>query len=424
MSSLKFLGGCREVGRSAVLLDTGAEKMLFDYGIKLNGPEEDEGPVSKPQKPGLNLDGVFVTHCHLDHSGLVPRLYNRGYHGNVYATATTFDLARTLWEDSIKIAQMEGRNQEFLESDLEKTEKYRRRIAVGQTVPVGSSSVSIYGAGHVPGSCSFLTDTGDKTVLYTGDINTIDTRLMKGLEPNYPDVDVLVTESTYSQINHTPREELEENFIQKVKERLDKDGVVVVPSFAIGRSQEMLLVLRKHGIDAQVYLDGMSVEATKKILRYPEFLREPDELKKAYHDARTPEDDDERRKILEGPSVIVTTAGMLGGGPFAYYIKEIYSRENCSILMTGYQVEGTAGRKLLDTGVYKPGALDLDVNCYYELFDFSAHCGRDELFDFVDQVNPNKVIAMHGDETKDFAQQLRDEGYNADSPKNGEEIKI
>ncbi len=423
MSSLKFLGGCREVGRSAVLLDTGAEKILFDYGIKLSDPEAEDG-VGRPEKANLNLDGVLLSHCHLDHSGLIPRLYNRGYHGSVYSTATTFDLSKTLWEDSIKIAHMEGRELDFLDSDLKEVERNHRRVTYGQTVPLGGCDVSVYDAGHVPGSTSFFVDTGDKTILYTGDMNTIDTRLMKGANPNYPNVDVLITETTYSDIDHSPRKELEENFIEKVKERLAKDGVVIVPSFAIGRSQEMLLVLREHGIKAPVYLDGMSVEATKKILRYPEFLRYPDELKKAYHDARTPGDDDDRKEALEGPSVIVTTAGMLGGGPFAYYIKEIYDEENCSILMTGYQVEGTAGRKLLDTGLYRPDTLDLDVKCYYELFDFSAHVGRTELFDYIEQVDPEKVVAMHGEKAQEFVEDLKKRGYEGVAPEKGERVDI
>lgn len=424
MTQLKFLGGCREVGRSAYLLDTGAEKILMDYGVKLNAPPEEGGPVAKPKRIGLNVDGVLVTHCHLDHSGLVPALYSRGYHGDVYSTAITFDLARTLYEDSIKLAKLKGREQDFLKKDLEEMEKYKRRVTYGQTFSIRGCNISVYDAGHIPGSCSFLVDTGEKTVLYSGDINMMDTRLMKGMKAKYPDVDVLITESTYSQENHPDREELEEKFVSRVRERLKKNGVVLVPAFAIGRSQELLLILRKYGIDAPIYLDGMAVEATKKILRYPEFLRSPKELKRAYHDAKTLGSDKERKEALDGPSVIVTTAGMLGGGPFAYYIKEIYDEENCSILLTGYQVEDTAGRKLLKTGIYKPEDLQLDVKCHYELFDFSAHSGRDELFDFVEKVNPGRVIPVHGDENKKFAEELEERGYEAKAPKKGEEITI
>lgn len=424
MSSLKFLGGCREVGRSAVLLDTGREKLLMDYGVKLNAPPEEGGPVGKPEGVGLNIDGVLMTHCHLDHSGLVPALYSRGYHGNTYSTAITFDLARTLYEDSIKLAKLKGREQDFLKKDLEEMERYERRVTYGQSFPVQGCDVSANDSGHIPGSCSFLVDTGEKRILYSGDINMKDTRLMKGLEPKHSDVDVLITESTYSQQNHPDRQELEQNFISRVRERLEKGGVVLVPAFAIGRSQEMLLVLRNYGIDAPIYLDGMSVEATKKILRYPEFLRSPEELKRAYHDAKTLESDKERKEALDGPSVIVTTAGMLGGGPFAYYIKEIYDEENCSILLTGYQVEDTAGRKLLETGIYKPEDLKLDVKCHYELFDFSAHSGREELFDFVDKINPNKIMTVHGDENEKFARELEEKGYEAEAPKKGKEINI
>lgn len=424
MASIQFFGGCREVGRSAYLLDTGAEKILMDYGVKLNSPSEGEGSVSKPQKPGLKIDGVLLTHCHLDHSGLIPALYSRGYHGNVYSTGITFDLSRTLYEDSIKLAKRKGKKQDFLKKDLETMERYERRVTYGQTFPIHTSNVSVHGTGHIPGSCSFVVDTRDKRVMYTGDMNTLDTRLMKGMDVNFPDIDVLLTESTYSQENHDPREELEKDFISGVKERLLKDGTVIVPAFAIGRSQEMLMILRKYGIKAPVYLDGMAVEATKKILRYPEFLRKPKELKKAYHDAKTLSSDSDRRDAVEGPSVIVTTSGMLGGGPFAYYIKQIYSNSNCSIFLTGYQVEGTPGRKLLETGVYESGGDELDVQCEYDLFDFSAHSGRDELFKFIEKVDPNKVLAVHGDENKKFAGELREKGFDASSPTKGDKLKL
>ncbi|MFB6216825.1 MAG: MBL fold metallo-hydrolase [Candidatus Aenigmatarchaeota archaeon] len=425
MSELRFLGGCNEVGRSAVLLDTGSEKLLFDYGVKLNAPEAQNGKDGRtPERTNLDIDAALLTHCHLDHSGLIPALYNRGYHGNVYSTATTLDLSKILWQDSLKLAKIKGKEKDFLEEDLKKLDRRSRRVTYGQTFPVGNSNVSVYDAGHVPGCASFYVDTGDRTVLYTGDINTIQTRLMNGLTPNYPDVDVLITESTYSQQNHPPREELETNFKQKVRERINRDGTVVVPAFAIGRSQELLLVLEDLDLDVPVYLDGMAVEATKKILQYPEFLRNPEGLRKAYHDVKSLSNDDQRDKALSGPGVIVTTSGMLSGGPFKYYIQKIHSNQNCTITMTGYQVEGTAGRRLLETGVYESGDLRYEVDCDYELFDFSAHIGRDELFNFIDEVDPEKVVAMHGDEIDKFTTELEEKGYKAEGPENGETLRI
>lgn len=425
MSSLKFLGGCKEVGRSAVLLDTGSEKILFDYGVKLNAPEaENSGDERRPQNIGLNIDGVLLSHCHLDHSGMIPSLYHRGYHGSVYSTATTLDLAKTLWRDSLKLAEIKGKKKDFLKEDLKVLDRRSRRVTYGQTFPIGNSKVSVYDAGHIPGSTSFFVDTGDKTILYTGDINSIQTELMEGLTPNYPDVDVLVIESTYSQQNHPPRDQLEEGFKKIVRRRINRDGTVVVPAFAIGRSQELLLVLSELDLDVPMYLDGMSVEATKKILQYPEFLRSPEKLRRAYHDVKSLSKDEQRKEALNGPGIIVTTSGMLSGGPFKYYIQEIHSDPNVTIAMTGYQVEGTAGRKLLETGVYESGDLNYDVDCEYELFDFSAHLGRDELFQFVNDVDPNRVVAMHGEETQEFAGELEGRGYDADAPKNGDEIEI
>lgn len=405
------------------MLDTGSEKMLFDYGIKLEGEEDQRGPAT-PEDPGLKIDAALLSHCHLDHSGMMPALYSRGFKGSVFSTATTFDLARILLQDSLKISKMEGYPQHFLKKDLDHMISKERRVTYGQHFPVGNTDVSVYDAGHIPGSCSFYADTGEKKILYTGDINTIDTRLVTGLKPNYPDVDVLITESTYSQHNHNPRDELEEGFLDKVKERLATDGNVLVPAFAIGRSQELMMVLHQEKLGVPIYLDGMAVDATKKILQYPEFLNNPDELKEAYHDVKTLSSDKHRKKAINGPSIVVTTSGMLSGGPINYYIKEMYRESNCSILLTGYQVEDTAGRKLLDTGIYKPGKLDLDVNCYHELFDFSAHAGRDELFNFVNQVDPEKVVTVHGDETDVFAKELRNKGYDAVAPEIGDKLEL
>lgn len=423
MNTLKCLGACREVGRSGFLLDTGSEKILFDYGIKLGGNEDKKGPAL-PEDPGLNLDAALLSHCHLDHSGMMPGLYSRGFKGNVFSTATTFDLSRILLQDSIKISKKEGYPQHFLKKDLEKMIRNERRVTYGQHFPVGNTDVSVYDAGHIPGSCSFYADTGEKRILYTGDLNTINTRLVEGLKPKYPDVDVLITESTYSQHNHNPRDELEEGFLKKVKERLRTDGNVLVPAFAIGRSQEMMMVLHQADLGVPIYLDGMAVAATKKILQYPEFLNHPEELKEAYHDVKTLSSDKHRKEAIEGPSIVITTSGMLSGGPINYYIKKLYQESNCSILLTGYQVEDTAGRKLLDTGVYKPDKLDLDVNCYHELFDFSAHAGRDELFDLVKKIDPEKVITVHGDETDVFAEELEEKDFEAVAPKNGDKLNL
>lgn len=402
------------------------EKILLDYGIKLNNvPEgETEEPPSLPEKPSLNLDAVLITHAHLDHSGLAPSLYNRGYFGKIYATATTFDLMNILLRDSIKLAKLKAHPQHFYRKDLRKMRDNSQRITYGQAFPIGKTSVITFDAGHIPGSSSFYLNSGNKKILYTGDINSIDTQLINGLNLNYPDVDVLITESTYSERNHAPREEIESELVSRVKETLNMNGIAMIPAFAVGRSQEMLLILEKYGIESPIYLDGMAKDATKIILSYPEFLKYPKRMKKAYHNVKTVSSNKRRREILKNPCVIVTTSGMLTGGPIAFYLKKLHTQKNCSLTLTGYQVEGTPGRKLLKTGKYPLDSRELKVKCSYEKLDFSSHSGRDELFEFIDGINPDEVFCIHGDETRKFARELQEQGFDAKAPKNGEEYEL
>lgn len=424
MNKLECFGGCREVGRSAYMLKTGTENILFDYGVKLTSDDDANDGPELPIRPDIDIDGVLLSHCHLDHSGLIPALYSRGYNGNVYSTAITFDLAEILLRDSVKIAKMEGYQRHFFNDDVNKMINNKKIVTFGQNFDIGESEITAFKAGHIPGSCSFYVDTGDQTIMYSGDINQTKTKLTKQIESEYPDVDVLITETTYADEEHPPREELENKLIQKIKERLLKDGNVIIPSFAIGRSQEMIMLLNEADIDVPIYLDGMGVDATRKILRYPEYLRSPDKLKQAFDNVRTISNNEDRREAVSKPSVIVTTSGMLAGGPIVYYMKKLHANRNCSFFLTGYQVEGTPGRKLLDTGRYVYDQLDYEVQAEFELFDFSAHAGMNGLYDFIDKVNPNKVVTVHGDETERFAEKLRAKGYEVYRPETGETLEL
>jgi len=424
MNTLRFLGACREVGRSGVLLETGSEKILIEYGIKLKTPEEG-GEPKYPRKVGTDLDGILLTHAHLDHSGFIPSLYHQGYKGYVYSTATTFDLSHILWKDTVKLARLKNHTMHFFNSDLNRMKRFEHRVTYGQQFEIENCTVEVHDAGHIPGSASLLIDTGEKRVLYTGDIRTTDTQLLKGRIPNFRDVDVLIIESTYSDRIHPPREEQERELADRVRETLDMNGIVLLPAFAVGRSQEVLMILDKYNIDAPIYLDGMAIEATEIVLKYPEFLRDPKRLERMYSRVKKLRSNKERKKATEHSSVIVTTSGMLEGGPIAYYIERLYDRKDVSIILTGYQVKGTVGEILLRTGRYKKENLNLKVNCFYEKLDLSAHAGRDELFDYVKTVDPEKVYVVHGENCEGFAAELKDGlGYEAYAPKAGQLFEL
>ncbi len=424
--NLKFLGGAGEVGRSGVVLDTGSEKILMDYGIKI--VSQAEGPLQAPKIPmkvKLDLDAMLLSHAHLDHSGFVPNLYNRGYRGPVYSTATTFDLARILLRDSIKLADLRNQEKYFFTKDLKEMEKNEYRITYGQQFEVGKTLVGVYDAGHIPGSATFYLDTGKGAVVYSGDIMSWDTELLRGLEPLREKTDALIMESTYGERDHPDREKQEKRLVERVKETLDNNGTAMIPCFAVGRAQEVLLILEKYGMDKYpVYLDGMAVDATKTILKYPELIKQPKKLEKIFNRITKVYNNRQRSSVVKKPSIVVTTSGMLNGGPIAYYLEKLYDRPECSLTLTGFQVPGSGGHTLINTGKYVTEEKNYNVKCRLGFIDLSAHSGRSELFEYVKMIDPKKVFVIHGDSCEKFARELQKQGYEAFAPKIGETLKI
>ena len=235
---LTFLGGAREVGRSAVLVN---DDLLVDFGVKTGEPTL--YPVVSPSP-----DAVVVSHGHLDHVGALPTLMSD--FPPVYGTPPTRQLARTLGEDTLKLG-----TRRFQREDLMRLSQAWEDRGYGETFVPGTTDydVTIHDAGHIPGSASVVIDDGKDRLLYTGDINTTPTRLLEpAAEP--PSVDTVVVESTYFEHEHTDRDELERRFVDSVRETLYEGGDVIVPVFAIGRTQEILMVFearhRDHKRDA------------------------------------------------------------------------------------------------------------------------------------------------------------------------------
>jgi len=205
---IKCLGGFREVGRNAILLES-EKNLLLDYGIKV---EKGEIPL-KPQ----NVDSILLSHAHLDHCGLVPVIRK-----HVYATAATLDQAKLLLKDSIKVAKLKGRNQYFSEHDIEKMNM--SRVTYGQQFDIGSAVIDVLDSGHVPGSCGFLIDMNDKKIFYTGDFKLSATRLLNGARFDLKNIDVLLTENTYSYKEHPSREFVEKQLIEIINTTIQQDG--------------------------------------------------------------------------------------------------------------------------------------------------------------------------------------------------------
>ncbi|MDS0281909.1 MBL fold metallo-hydrolase [Haloarcula onubensis] len=406
-----FLGGADEIGRSAVLID---DSLLLDYGMASESP---------PQYPvgSVDPDAVVVSHGHLDHAGAVPALMSSGQLPPVHWTPPTRDLATTLAEDTLKLHGSTPRCP-FTDTDVRRLTQASVTHDYGESFEAAGYEITLYNAGHIPGSAHVLVDDGETRLLYTGDFHTGDQRLVAPSTAR-PEADVVICESTYSDVTHEARGIVERRFAESVQQTVWEGGTVVVPAFAIGRTQEAMLVCAAHDIDC--YVDGMGQRVTKQLKRHPEFLRDGGALRGATSSARfVTGRDGQRKRIAEQNTVIITTSGMLNGGPAMTYVPAIRHHPTNKVALTGYQVEGTPGRQLLDTGSAELDGRVMPVSAQVELHEFSAHADREGLLDFLDHYRDTEIVLNHGDRCGPFADELRGDGYDARAPELGATLTV
>ena len=406
----EFLGGGHEVGRLGIYLKCDGTRLLFDYGMTATAP-----PSYPKESPPI--DRMFLTHSHLDHCGMIPWLTAR-YDIDVVTTPLAREVSLLLMEDSIKVGQSEGYPEPYDINDVKVTRRRFREIEFGETMDIGRYQVKSHSAGHIPGATMYEL-RGKETTLVTGDIHTIDTRLVRGAKP--VKCDNLIMESTYSGRNHPDRRETERAFLGKVDEVLDRGGKVIIPAFAVGRTQEILLLLKDHR--REFWLDGMGRKVSKMYQSMPEFLRSGKSFRQAANRTKMVRSSHGRVRAAKS-DIIVTTSGMLDGGPVIDYLDQLKNDPKSAILLTGFQVEGSNGRMLLDQGVIDVKGATVRVNCDVQKFDFSAHAGHDQLLEFARGCSPERIILCHGDQRELLADDLRQEGFEVLLPRNGEEFDL
>jgi putative mRNA 3-end processing factor len=412
---VRLLGGAGEVGRSALLVN---DSLLLDFGVLTGNPPQFPQGFSRGGG-GIGPDAVVVSHGHLDHVGAVPALLAGDSRPPIHWTPPTRDLALTLARDTLKL---HGGTYHcpFTEAELRRVGEVSETHGYRESFEAAGHEVTFYNAGHIPGSAHVLVDDGETRLLYTGDFHTDDQRLVAGTTAR-PDADLVICESTYADVDHDPREAVESRFVESVRETLWEGGTVVVPAFAIGRTQELLLVCAAH--DIPCYVDGMGKGVTRSLLQYPEFLRDAEALRRAKGHARfVTGRDGQRERIAEENAAIVTTSGMLSGGPAMTYIPAVRANPMNKITMTGYQVEGTPGRSLLETGSAEIDGRVMPVSARVEQYDFSAHADSDGLRSFLEAYRDATVLVNHGDACEAFAADLRDGGFDARAPDPGDVV--
>ncbi len=417
-----FLGGAGEVGRNAVLVESGDLRLLFDCGIKAVTPYE--FPLLKEAK---RPHAVALSHAHLDHSGYLPAFLQ---HASVPVISTfpTFPLVQLLLEDTQKIAEQERRTPYFSSADLRKLQKHSRALPYHQEhLFHDGSSLKLLDAGHILGSAQVFYETKEGNVLYTGDLNTTSTQLHAPAEACKENVDVLVTESTYGNSEHPNRQQLEKKFGYAIEEALADDFAVLIPAFALGRTQEILCVLQAHGLSNNLFVDGMSVKASDIVLNFPSYLKDAQKFAEAFSRAHKVESAAERKGACKPGHVILATAGMLEGGPSMSYIQQFLKRGiKAKIFLTGFQVRGTKGRRLLEEGIIRLNGKTEKWPWEVRFFDFSAHADQKGLLRHAKKANPEKIFCVHGDpeQLKTLVHLFREEGFDAYAPQNGDKITV
>ncbi len=433
MVRISFLGGCREVGRSAILIESSnsGEKCILDYGIRFRGDDR------LPYKPDLdNLKAIALTHCHIDHSGALPYLY-KTISAPFYTNPATLALTEVLVKDMIRISNFPY---PFGFRELNKVIENSHFLTNDSRQKIGDNFyITFIDAGHIPGSVSILIEVDNRIILYTGDINNQITNLVNPTNSSIiPKIDALITESTYTMRNHPLREKLEETFVENIIDITENGGKVLIPAFGVARSQEALLILQKYGYQGKIFVDGLARKISNLLLNFPESLKNIKVYRKALKKAQFISR--KGRKIAKKSNgVIIAPSGMLKGGAAIEFVKSFLNDPASAIYLVGYQVEGSPGRGLLDNGVLEFREIDqngkiidfkIEAKCDYNYFDFSSHADSAHIHKYIENLRfregSKSIFCVHGDEeaVTYLASEMVKKSYSSVAPEIGEVYKL
>ena len=429
--SLLTLGGFGQVGRSCMLLTTPDSKVLIDCGVNPGArtpaeayPRLDWANISLDE-----LDAVVIGHAHLDHTGFLPVLTKYGYKGPIYCTEPTLPMMNLIQLDAIKVAGAQGRTPMYAERDVHQIMRQTIGLSYGTVTDISPDiKLVLANAGHILGSasCHFHIGNGDHNFVYSGDIKYGKSMLLESADTRFPRVETLLVESTYGakeDIQPT-REEVEGAFIKSVNEILKGGGKVLIPIPAVGRAQELMMVIDKYMKSGQltespVFMEGMIQEATAIHEAHPEYLERSLKQKILETDDNPFDSEyftniehaDSRDEPLreDSPCIVIATSGMLEGGPVLEYFRNFAPDKRNKILFVSYQVNGTLGRRVMDgarqvTIMGQDGKVQVvTINCGTEKLEgFSGHSDYNQLMSYVQRLRPKlrRVLVNHGERRK------------------------
>ena len=449
------LGGVKQVGRSCFIVMTSESKIMLDCGIN---PGENNAIDAYPRIDWFDfkledLDAIIISHAHIDHQGFLPTLFKYGYDGPVYCTEPTLPLMNLLQLDSVKISQNNGVYCPYEIRDINEIIKHCITLPYGKPTDISpDTTITLNNAGHIMGSATVhLNISGAHNILYSGDYKYAKTQLLDSAVSNYPRVETLITESTYGASSDLMPDQrvVYNNFTENINKTLTNGGKVLIPVPAVGRAQEIMLVLDKEMkegrlIEAPIYIEGMISEASAIHMSYAHYLGQ--EVRRSVSQGINPFQSEyftvvngwgKRDEVLndQNPAIIMATSGMLEGGPSVEYFKEIATKENNQMIFVSYQINGTLGRRVLDGNTNEVSMMEkngkvkvISLKCKTQKIDgFSGHSDFNQILNFVSRIKPKRVLVNHGERTKseNTASTIYNKlGIRSSVPDNREIIKL
>lgn len=424
---ISFLGGGREVGRSCLLVQTKESRVLLDCGLGMTGNVAPH--IDAPEFDIDRLDAIVIAHSHLDHSGWLPYLYEYEYKGPVYCTTPTRDVMTLLQLDYIDVMQRETGKAPYTSEGIKKAIKHSITLDYGEVCDITPDMrLTLQNSGHILGSALIHLHVGEglHNILYTSDMKFAPTWLFEPASTAFTRVETLILEGTYGAARDImpSRSEADTMLMDVIGKTLARGGKVVIPCFSIGRSQEIMVVLADEAMrgkfNAPVYLDGMIWDATAIHTTYPEFLSHTLQ-RSIFHQGINPftaeifknvKGSTERKKVIDEktPSVILTTSGMLTGGPVMEYLRYLGPDKKNTLIFVGYQSEGTLGSKLQkgwrdiplsSTEDDKRQILKIEMDVT-TVEGYSGHSDRNQLINYVSRLRsrPERILLNHGELAK------------------------
>ncbi|MFA4930549.1 MAG: MBL fold metallo-hydrolase [Patescibacteria group bacterium] len=446
---IKLCGAAEGVTGSCTLVETGGKQFLVDCGMFQGGEKKPDLNREKFLFNPAQIEALFLTHAHLDHSGLLPRLVKEGFQGKIFCTKPTVEMAEIVLLDAAKIAEEDARYDSeepiYDKDDVVMLLSYMQGVEYHTDFTVGPLQVKFYDAGHILGSAIVEIFDGEKRILFSGDLGNYPVLLL-----NKPDIppgaDAVVVESTYGDRQHEDIYMRKQILKEAVCEALGHGGVVMIPAFAMERTQELLYVFndfseREHMCRGNIYLDSpMAHRVTEVFNKYTDYLNEEAKwflttetnlfdfpqlkITDTVAESKAINDDDK-------PKVIIAGSGMMTGGRIKHHLKHYLPDEKNILFVVGYQVAGTLGRALLD------GAKEVTIFGEKVLVKakveavgaFSAHADRNRIIQWLASMEslPQQVILNHGEQTakQSLQQKINDTlQTKAFTPGLGEEVDV